>query len=120
MLLEAGKQIVKHRTGIDIDQLWEKSVYSEFENFREKFKEVLDKTEHEKFIIYIDDLDCLVPEKAVELLEALKVFFDVDKCVFVLAIDYEVVSRGIAAKKKAQSQATSQRYQVLSHNNIRN
>lgn len=75
-----------------------KDMYEEVEEFKLKFKEWIDKAKNDRFIIYIDDLDRLVPEKAVELLEVLKIFLDVDKCVFVLAIDYDVVLRGVSAK----------------------
>lgn len=51
-----------------------------------------------RVVIFIDDLDRLRPDKAVELLEVLKLFLDCDNCVFVLAIDYEVVTSGISAK----------------------
>lgn len=56
--------------------------------------------EHSKdrVVIFIDDLDRLQPSKAVELLEVLKLFLDGDNCVFVLAIDYEVVSQGVKQK----------------------
>ncbi|MCR5084085.1 MAG: hypothetical protein K6A65_01115 [Succinivibrionaceae bacterium] len=57
--------------------------------------------EHQKkdrVVVFIDDLDRLVPSKAMELLEVLKIFFDCKKCVFVLAIDYDVVIRGAAEK----------------------
>lgn len=37
----------------------------------------------EKVVVFIDDLDRLVPAKAVELLEAMKIFLDIDKCVYV-------------------------------------
>ena len=52
----------------------------------------------DRLIIFIDDLDRLEPRKAVELLEVLKIFLDCEKCVFVLAIDYDVVCRGVEAK----------------------
>ena len=42
--------------------------------------------------------DRLQPAKAVELLEVLKLFLDCDRCVFVLAVDYEVVTSGIRQK----------------------
>ncbi len=51
-----------------------------------------------RVIIFIDDLDRLNPEVAVALLETIKLFMDVEKCVFVLAIDYDVVVRGIRKK----------------------
>lgn len=52
----------------------------------------------DRVVIFIDDLDRLNPVKAVELLEVLKVFLDCEKCVFVLAIDYAVVSSGVKEK----------------------
>jgi len=47
---------------------------------------------------FIDDLDRIKPIKAIEVLETLKNFMDVEKCVFVLAVDYEVVQLGISQK----------------------
>jgi hypothetical protein len=52
----------------------------------------------ERVIFFIDDLDRLEPLKAVELLESLKVFLDLDHCVFVLACDYNVVTKGLKQK----------------------
>ncbi len=52
----------------------------------------------ERFVVFVDDIDRLVPERAVELLEAMKVFLDIEGCVFVLACDYQVVSSGLRAK----------------------
>ena len=52
----------------------------------------------EKVVVFIDDLDRLIPAKAVELLEAMKIFLDIDKCVYVIACDYSVVAAGLKAK----------------------
>ena len=52
----------------------------------------------DRLVIFVDDLDRLHPGKAVELLEVLKLFLDCEKCVFVLAIDYAVVSQGVKQK----------------------
>ena len=52
----------------------------------------------EKVVVFIDDLDRLVPEKAVELLEAMKIFLDIDGCVYVIACDYGVVTAGLKRK----------------------
>jgi hypothetical protein len=48
------------------------------------------------FVVLVDDLDRCLPEKAVEMLEAIKLFLDVQGCAFVLALDDEVIERGIA------------------------
>ena len=50
------------------------------------------------FLFFIDDLDRMEPAIAVSLLELLKNIFEVSNCVFVLAIDYDVVVRGLRAK----------------------
>lgn len=54
--------------------------------------------ENGRVVVFVDDLDRLQPGRAVELLEVLKIFLDCEKCVFVLAIDYSVVSRGVKEK----------------------
>ncbi len=52
----------------------------------------------QKVVFFVDDLDRIPPADAVELLEALKNIFDIPKCVFVLAIDYDVVVKGLESK----------------------
>lgn len=49
-------------------------------------------------IVFVDDLDRLNPPVAVEILELLKNVFSLDNCIFVLAIDYEVVVKGLKPK----------------------
>lgn len=51
-----------------------------------------------RMVIFVDDLDRLQPAKAVELLEVLKLFLDCEQCVFVLAVDYEIVTLGVKEK----------------------
>jgi len=50
------------------------------------------------FIFFIDDMDRLEPVVAVQILSLLKNLFDVPDCVFILAIDYEVVEKGLEKK----------------------
>ncbi len=52
----------------------------------------------DRLVFFIDDLDRVKPLKALELLESLKNFLDVEHCVFLLAVDYEVVQMGMAEK----------------------
>jgi hypothetical protein len=53
---------------------------------------------YEKIIIYVDDLDRIEPRDAVQVLELLKNIFSIPNCVFVLAIDYQVVVKGLKEK----------------------
>lgn len=65
---------------------------------------IIDSSDAEKILVLIDDLDRLVPLKAVELLESLKLFLDVKNCVFVLACDYGVVVQGLKEKFKSDKE----------------
>lgn len=51
-----------------------------------------------RVVFFVDDLDRISPTDAVEVLEALKNVFDIKNCVFILAIDYEVVVKGLRNK----------------------
>ena len=71
-------------------------------SLKEQLQSIIDnyvnRNKYERIVIFIDDLDRLIPERAVELLEVLKLFLDCENCVFVLAIDYSVVIRGVKMK----------------------
>ncbi len=71
---------------------------------REQLKELVEEIErrtsnpYKKIIIYVDDLDRIEPKNAVAILELLKNIFSVPNCVFILAIDYQVVVKGLEHK----------------------
>lgn len=70
-------------------------------NMKESFKKIVNEAAAQvsgRVVVFVDDLDRLQPQKAVEVLEVLKVFLDCENCVFVLAVDYSVVSKGVSAK----------------------
>ena len=52
----------------------------------------------DRVVFFVDDLDRIPPSDAVEILEALKNIFDIPHCIFVLAIDYDVVVKGLESK----------------------
>ena len=66
--------------------------------FMENNRRNQDKHRKNGFIFFIDDLDRIDPPLAVEILELLKNLFDLEHCVFVLAIDYNVVIKGLKPK----------------------
>lgn len=68
------------------------SYYFEFE---QKLRGITAGEKPIHLLFLIDDLDRCLPEKAVEMLESIKLFLDVEGCAFVLAVDDEVVERGI-------------------------
>ena len=66
--------------------------------FQNSINEKMKKSGKSRIVIFIDDLDRLQPLRAVELLEVLKLFLDCKNVVFVLAVDYEIVTLGIRQK----------------------
>ena len=103
-----GAKMAASTVGIDggtIDELFatEASTESEILQLKNEISKLIDEalaTDSSKlgFTFYIDDLDRIDPPVAVEILELLKNIFDLDKCVFILAIDYDVVIKGLKSK----------------------
>lgn len=52
-------------------------------------------SENVNFVFLIDDLDRCLPENTLKMLESIKLFLDVPSCAFVLAVDDDVVERGV-------------------------
>ncbi len=87
--------------GGSIDELFSNKS-SSVGDLRDELQETVNEKVRESgkrgFIFFIDDLDRINPPTAVELLELLKNIFTLENCVFVLAIDYDVVVKGLKPK----------------------
>ena len=103
---KAAVNVVGIESGL-VDELFDngaqKSSLSEISQLKEEIANLIDAalsrdTTKTGFTFYIDDLDRIDPPVAVEILELLKNIFDLEKCVFVLAIDYDVVIKGLKPK----------------------
>lgn len=71
------------------------------EQFQDKFATLVQSyIVPNRLVVFVDDLDRCLPEKAIEVLEVIKLFLDVENCVFVLGLDQEVIARGIEMKYK--------------------
>ena len=107
-MASVGTKMVAGTVGIDggvVDDLFEgkESAASDISQLKEEIAKLIDEalskdTSKQGFTFYIDDLDRIDPPVAVEILELLKNIFDLEKCVFVLAIDYDVVIKGLKPK----------------------
>lgn len=53
-----------------------------------------------KLVVFIDDLDRCTPEKATEILESVKVFFDITGIVFIFGLSDEIIEAAINYKYK--------------------
>ncbi len=54
-----------------------------------------------RFVMLINDLDRCLPDKAVQMLECIKLFFDVPAFAFVIGLDNEIIERGIRHRYQA-------------------
>lgn len=90
----------RERIQVHIDQV------QFLEQFQDRFRRLVEKyvigrgEGKGRLVVFVDDLDRCLPEKAVEVLEAIKLFLDVPGCAFVLGLDHQVIARGIEAKYK--------------------
>lgn len=76
------------------------TLFSAITSLKEYFQKTINQIakDGKKIVIFIDDLDRLEPLRALDVLEVLKLFLDCENCVYVLAIDYGVVSKGVNKK----------------------
>ena len=70
-----------------------------------------------RFVFLIDDLDRCLPENTLKMLESMKLFLDVAGCSFVLAVDDDVVERGVEHHYRDYLQRNSNHI-YMSHDNI--
>jgi hypothetical protein len=64
-------------------------------SFRVDFQKLIDKTKLKAVVILIDDLDRCSPERVIQNLEAIKLFLNVDRTAFVVAMDRRIMENAI-------------------------
>jgi len=105
----AANQVLAKQTGVDVLRAAEAGGASgenqaEIAAVKQEIAEIIEKlvlspgNPHQRVVFFVDDLDRIQPGDAVEVLEALKNIFDIPHCIFVLAIDYDVVVKGLEGK----------------------
>lgn len=108
-----ASKILKEKTGFDSEEIISndelaKSVADKIDNYNknkksvDKFRKELEKIALKEFeqntkpmIIFVDELDRCRPDYAINLLERIKHFFNVQNIIFILGIDKEALSNSI-------------------------
>jgi hypothetical protein len=102
-----ANQLISSQTGVNVKDAAgsdSSSFMTDIAEIKFDIKEVIaqlitdEKNPYQKVVFFIDDLDRIEPSDAVEVLEALKNIFDIHNCIFILAIDYDVVVKGLEKK----------------------
>lgn len=65
-----------------------------------------------RVVVFVDDLDRCLPANALDVLESMKLFFDVQGCVFVVGLDQAVAERAVAQKYAVGDTSTSEQSPV--------
>lgn len=103
---DAFLNLFNSNINIDMSKFSEKSSYHDhiayLDNFSEEFKNILKlvNNKNKPIVIIIDDLDRCLPEKALHILEGIKLFLDIEPCVYLLALDREFVEKIVLSKFK--------------------
>lgn len=73
--------------------------------FKEDFEKVVKKNvgDNGKFVVFVDDLDRIAPDKVINMIEAIKTFLTCERCVFIIGCDYNYIDACIELKYKDQN-----------------
>ena len=105
-----GNQILKDKLGVDTKEAISATYFdtissrAEIAEIKNDIRDLINllisdhKNPYQRVVFFVDDLDRINPFDAVQVLESLKNIFDFDNCIFVLAIDYDVVVKGLENK----------------------
>ena len=77
--------------------------HAAFRALGDSFKEFLGDGPPSRIVVFVDDLDRCLPQGALDVLEAMKLFFDLEGFVFVVGLDQSIVERSIDLKYRNES-----------------
>jgi hypothetical protein len=98
LAFDAGRAVADWRQTAEEAARQSRSPYhASFRALRASLAEFVDRGQ-QRIVVFVDDLDRCLPASALEVLEAMKLFFDLEGFVFVVGLDREVVERAIEAK----------------------
>jgi len=99
--------------GISSEEKPQNSIRELRESLQIVINEAIEHSDKRAFIFFIDDLDRLDPTIAVNILELIKNLFDLHNCIFVLAIDYSVVIKGLQSKFGEMTEANEWEFRAF-------
>jgi hypothetical protein len=103
----------------DIDDLWatfssdvaDGSLFEFMNRFESEFDRLVDDYVGEDYmVVFIDDLDRCLPENAIEVMEALKLYLDKANCVFVIGVEPSIIEAAITLRYGANSNLSASMY----------
>ena len=100
---DANKALTEHRAGApaaDEADVSGSFYHASFRALREAFEDftAAGPGPDRRLVVFVDDLDRCLPESALQVLESMKLFFDLPGFIFVVGLDQDVVEYVIDAK----------------------
>jgi hypothetical protein len=103
----------------DVDKLWtalssdvhEGSLFEFINRFESEFERLVDDYVGGSYlVVFIDDLDRCLPENAIEVMEALKLYLDKANCVFVIGVEPSIIEAAITKRYGVNSNLSASNY----------
>lgn len=88
---------VKPSNGINNDKLFQSVYHVCFKALQHSFKDLMSSGfgEGSRIVVFVDDLDRCLPRAVLEVLESMKLFFDLPGFVFVVGLDRKIVEKSV-------------------------
>jgi hypothetical protein len=84
------------------------------EQFLDEFRELIDQLRrgedgklNRRIYVFIDDLDRCLPEDALTIFESIKLFLDANGCCYIIALDRDVIRKGLDMRYSRQGEAAA-------------
>jgi hypothetical protein len=77
------------------------------EQFLDEFQKLVKKFENRRIFVFIDDLDRCLPESALEIFEAIKLFLDSPGISYVVALDRDTIRKALAVRYSRRGAAAA-------------
>jgi ABC-type phosphonate transport system ATPase subunit len=100
---DANKAITEYRAGSESARVPQSFYHGSFAALRSAFDGFVGPATDRRIVVFVDDLDRCLPEGALEVLESMKLFFDLPGFVFVVGLDQTVVEHVIDMKYSTEA-----------------
>ena len=70
------------------------------EEFERLFCDLVGRVQCSRLVVFIDELDRCAPAEVVTTLETIKTFLDIEKCIFIVAADQQVMERALTVRAR--------------------
>ena len=88
-----------------------RDIIESIQEFKQIFREIFeDRAKDKKVFVFVDDLDRCLPDVALDILEAIKMFLDEIGCFFIVAADENLIGQGLKLRYQELIKSTDDTY----------